>query len=77
MVKEPVMASTDLANLDCCDEDCVIGGPDAFVVPIKGCDEFKKAIGAKFELEVVVGLVPEASFSADHGERPENIPHDR
>ncbi len=55
------MASTDIENLDWYYEDCVIGGPGAFVVPIKGRDQFKEAIRAKLVLEVA-GLVPQVRF---------------
>lgn len=61
MVKEPMIASTDIENLDWYYEDCVIGGPGAFVVPIKGRDQFKEAIRAKLVLEVA-GLVPSVRF---------------
>jgi Protein of unknown function (DUF1194) len=61
MVKESMIASTDIENLDWYYEDCVIGGPGAFVVPIKGRDQFKEAIRAKLVLEVA-GLVPDVRF---------------
>ena len=34
----------DIANLDLYYEDCVIGGPGAFVVTNKVEDEFKEAV---------------------------------
>jgi len=52
MVREPSYATMDIANLDWYYEDCVIGGPGAFVVPIKGEDQFKEAIHTKLVLEV-------------------------
>jgi hypothetical protein len=48
----------DIENLDWYYEDCVIGGPGAFVIPIKGKDQFKEAIRTKLVLEVA-GRQPE------------------
>ncbi len=58
MVKEANFATMDIENLDYYYEDCVIGGPGAFVVPIKKRDKFKEAIRTKLVLEVA-GRVPE------------------
>jgi Protein of unknown function (DUF1194) len=52
MVKEPSTMSMDIENLDWYYEDCVIGGPGSFVVPIKEREKFKEAIRAKLLLEV-------------------------
>ena len=52
MVKEPSYSTMDIENLDWYYEDCVIGGPGAFVIPIKGKDQFKEAIRTKLVLEV-------------------------
>jgi len=52
MVKEPSYATMDIENLDWYYEDCVIGGPGSFVVPIKGRENFKEAIRAKLIREV-------------------------
>jgi hypothetical protein len=52
MVKEPSYSTMDIENLDWYYEDCVIGGVGAFVVPIKGRDQFKDAIRTKLVLEV-------------------------
>ncbi len=49
----------DIANLDLYYEDCVIGGPGAFVVPIREKDKFKEATRTKLVLEVA-GRMPEA-----------------
>jgi len=54
MVKEPL----DIDNLDLYYEDCVIGGPGAFVVTIKDREKFKDVIRTKLVLEVG-GLAPE------------------
>jgi hypothetical protein len=59
MVKEPSYATMDIENLDFYYEDCVIGGPGSFVVPIKDRDKFKEAIHNKLLLEVA-GTTPES-----------------
>jgi hypothetical protein len=58
MVKEPSASTMDIENLDVYYEDCVIGGPGSFVVPIQGRDKFKEAIRTKLVMEVA-GRVPE------------------
>ena len=58
MVKEPSYSTMDIENLDWYYEDCVIGGPGSFVVPIKDRDKFKEAIRTKLLLEVA-GRTPE------------------
>jgi hypothetical protein len=58
MVKEPSYSTMDIENLDWYYEDCVIGGPGAFVVAIKDRDKFREAIRTKLLLEVA-GLAPE------------------
>jgi len=58
MVKEPSYSTMDIDNLDFYYEDCVIGGPGAFVVSIKDRDKFKEAIRTKLLLEVA-GRPPE------------------
>ena len=58
MVKELSYTTMDIDNLDWYYEDCVIGGPGSFVVPIKDREKFKEAIRAKLLLEVA-GRTPE------------------
>jgi len=58
MVKEPSYSTVDIDNLDWYYEDCVIGGPGSFVVPIKNREQFKEAIRTKLLLEVA-GRTPE------------------
>ena len=48
----------DIDQLDIYYEDCVIGGPGAFVIPIKERDQFKEAIRTKLVLEIA-GRTPE------------------
>jgi Protein of unknown function (DUF1194) len=59
MLKKPQPGSIDIEDLDIYYEDCVIGGPGAFVVPIKEREKFKDAVRTKLVLEVA-GRVPEA-----------------
>jgi hypothetical protein len=58
MVKEPSYSTMDIDNLDWYYEDCVIGGPGSFVVPIRDREKFKEAIRTKLLLEVA-GRTPE------------------
>jgi len=62
MLKRPNPATIDIENLDVYYEDCVIGGPGAFVVPIKEREKFKEATRQKLLLEVA-GVVPEARLT--------------
>jgi hypothetical protein len=59
MLKRPMTWTMDIPDLDTYYEDCVIGGPGAFVVPVKERDKFKQAIRTKLVLEVA-GRTPEA-----------------
>ena len=59
MLKRPSPATMDIANLDIYYEDCVIGGPSAFVIPIRDRAQFKEATRTKLVLEVA-GLAPRA-----------------
>jgi hypothetical protein len=60
MVKPPTYSTMDIDNLDWYYEDCVIGGPGSFVVPIKGREKFKEAIRAKL-IQEVAGRMPASS----------------
>jgi len=52
MLKRPSAANMDLEELDVYYEDCVIGGPGSFVVPIRERVKFKEAIRTKLVLEI-------------------------
>lgn len=52
MMKEPAGSMLDIGQLDVYYEDCVIGGPGAFVVPVRGMHEFATAIKTKLVLEI-------------------------
>jgi hypothetical protein len=60
MLKRPYgygMYAVQMENLDVYYEDCVIGGPGAFVIPIKERDQFKEATRTKLVLEIA-GRMP-------------------
>jgi len=59
LLKRPTMWTMDIASLDIYYEDCVIGGPGAFVVPVKERAKFVEAIRTKLVLEIA-GRTPEA-----------------
>jgi len=61
MVKEPSYSTMDIDNLDWYYEDCVVGGPGSFVVPIKDRENFKEAIRTKLIREVA-GRTPERAL---------------
>jgi hypothetical protein len=52
MLKRPYVGSMDIENLDVYYEDCVIGGPGAFVIPIREREKFIEATRTKLVLEV-------------------------
>ena len=52
MLKRPLRGSIDIENLDVYYEDCVIGGPGAFVVPIHERKQFIEATRTKLVLEI-------------------------
>ncbi len=58
LLKRPNASTLDIEQLDVYYEDCVIGGPGAFVIPIKEREQFKEAIRTKLVLEIA-GREPE------------------
>jgi len=58
MLKRPNTFTMDIENLDIYYEDCVIGGPGAFIIAIQNRDQFKEAIRTKLVLEIA-GRTPE------------------
>ena len=58
MLKRPNTFTMDIDNLDVYYEDCVIGGPGAFVIPIQERSQFKEATRQKLVLEIA-GRTPE------------------
>jgi Protein of unknown function (DUF1194) len=61
MLKRPNSFTMDIEHLDVYYEDCVIGGPGAFVVPIREREQFKEATRTKLVLEVA-GHAPPSPF---------------
>ena len=52
MLKRPNSFTMDIEHLDVYYEDCVIGGPGAFVIPIREREQFKEATRTKLVLEI-------------------------
>jgi hypothetical protein len=69
MLKRPNIASVDIENLDIYYEDCVIGGPGAFVVPIREREKFIEATRTKLVLEIA-GLQPEGKVIPASAQAP-------
>ena len=77
MLKRPYTGTMDIDNLDEYYEDCVIGGPGAFVIPIRERKKFIEATRTKLVLEVagrqpdpqIVPTASRARVSCTIGER--------
>ena len=77
MLKRPHTGTMDINNLDEYYEDCVIGGPGAFVIPIRERGKFIEATRTKLILEVagrqpdpqIVPIASRARVSCTTGER--------
>ena len=69
MLKRPNLGGMDIENLDVYYEDCVIGGPGAFVISIKEREKFKEAIRTKLVLEIA-GRQPERRVVPVSSEKP-------
>jgi uncharacterized protein DUF1194 len=69
MLKRPNTFTMDIENLDVYYEDCVIGGPGSFIIPIQTREQFKEAIRTKLVLEVA-GRVPEGRVVPAQARQP-------
>lgn len=69
MLKRPFSGMMDIDRLDIYYEDCVIGGPGAFVVPIRDRAEFIRATRTKLVLEIA-GLTPEPRVMRASADKP-------
>jgi hypothetical protein len=69
MLKRPNPGTMDIENLDIYYEDCVIGGPGAFVVPIHEESQFIDATRTKLILEIA-GRQPEPRVIPASAEKP-------
>jgi Protein of unknown function (DUF1194) len=61
MVKAPQLGWADIEELDLYYIDCVIGGPGAFMIPIKSQTEFSRATKQKMIMEVS-GVTPSFDY---------------
>jgi hypothetical protein len=71
ILKRPNMMTMDIGELDVYFEDCVIGGPGAFVVPIRQREKFTEAIRTKLVLEIA-GRTP-APHIVPAADRPPRV----
>ena len=62
-------ATMDIEKLDIYYEDCVIGGPGAFVIPIESKDQFTEATKTKLILEIA-GRMPDARIIPVSADKP-------
>jgi hypothetical protein len=69
MLKRANPGTLDIENLDVYFEDCVIGGPGAFVIPIRERDQFKEAIKTKLLLEIA-GRTPQQRIVPVASDKP-------
>jgi len=69
MLKRPNPGTMDIEDLDVYYEDCVIGGPGAFVVPIHERQQFVEATRTKLVLEIA-GRQPEPRVLPASAEAP-------
>lgn len=70
MLNKPALFTAyGIPNLDIYYEDCVIGGPGAFVIPVKDVADFAAAIRQKLILEIA-GVEPVFMHAADETRTP-------
>ncbi|MGE0038555.1 MAG: DUF1194 domain-containing protein [Xanthobacteraceae bacterium] len=69
LLKRPSSFTMDIDNLDIYFEDCVIGGPGAFVIPIRDRSQFKDATRTKLVLEIA-GHTPKAKAIPAQARQP-------
>ena len=63
-LKSPTGSMLDINDLHVYYEDCVIGGPGSFVIPVRSRDQFINAVRQKLVLEVS-GITPPSIARAD------------
>ena len=69
MLKRPYVGTMDIEDLDVYYEDCVIGGPGAFVVPIREREKFVDATRTKLVLEIA-GRQPDVKVMPASSQAP-------
>ncbi|MFC7052264.1 DUF1194 domain-containing protein [Hansschlegelia quercus] len=52
MLKRPMLGVSDIGDLDVYYRDCVIGGPGAFVLPVRSVAQFPDAVRSKLVMEI-------------------------
>jgi hypothetical protein len=67
MLKRARWSMMDIDNLDVYYEDCVIGGPGAFVIPIREREKFTEAIRHKLVQEIAMRSPPPKVIAAVAG----------
>ncbi|MGA0533204.1 DUF1194 domain-containing protein [Hansschlegelia sp. KR7-227] len=72
LLKRPSFSMMDVGELDVYYRDCVIGGPGAFMAPVRAIDQFAEAVRTKLVMEIA-GLEPPAP-DIGLGERPPSRP---
>ena len=77
LLKRPSAATMDIDNLDVYYEDCVIGGPGAFMIPIKERDQFREATRTKLVLEIAGREPPVARRPRRKLDAAHLLPHRR
>ncbi|MFG1462341.1 DUF1194 domain-containing protein [Xanthobacter sp. DSM 24535] len=73
LLKRATNSVLDIADLDFYYEDCVIGGPGAFVIPVREQAEFARAIKTKLVLEVAGVQVPAGPPAVTHVVQPARV----
>ena len=76
MLKRAMQSNMDIENLDVYYEDCVIGGPGSFVIPIQEREKFKEATRTKLVLEIA-GRQPAGARDPGVGGRAAHLLPDR
>ncbi len=69
MLKRPNPGTMDIENLDVYYEDCVVGGPGSFVIPVRERSQFVEATRTKMILEVA-GHEPNARVMKASSDKP-------
>jgi hypothetical protein len=72
MIHADVFSGYSIPNLDVYYEDCVIGGPGAFLVTVESIDRIAEAIRRKLVLEIA-GRQPEIMPAATLPERERRV----
>lgn len=70
MINEEFVSVWDIEDLDVYYEECVIGGPGSFVIPVFDWQDFAEAVRRKLVLEISAAPLQERVFSAQYASRP-------